>query len=489
MGFLSSETGQSQGLLEGDLEWLHLLVGDWQIVSDLAFADLALWLPDEAGEFRARAHVRPSTAHTKFPIDFVGDLPSVSEDPLIRRAYAEGETQRGEGIAAVPMRRRDRSVAVVTLHRSASLGGTGELEHAYHDAADELLEMGRLGLWPESSTPTGSRRGAPRVGDGFMRLAVDGTVVYASPNAVSAFRRLGIVSPLVGRSLTALTSDLELTTRLADESLPLVLRGRMPWRSEIEAQRTTLTLRSIPLRARDGRTGAILLCRDVSELRRREKELVSKDATIREIHHRVKNNLQTVSALLRMQSRRMQSDEAREGLSQAMRRVETIARVHEALSHGLSQSVDFDELIERQLRLAAEIASNDQRIETVFEGRFGYIPSDSATPLALVVNELVSNAVEHGFAGRKNGQVTLTARRTPRGPDAPEGTPDRLTVTVADDGAGYAAAAGQSAKGSGLGTQIVKTLVRSELGGSIEWKRRPAGGTAVTLEMTVEKAR
>ena len=76
--------------------------------------------------------------------------------------------------------------------------------------------------------------------------------------------------------------------------------------------------------------------------------LLSKDATIREIHHRVKNNLQTVSALLRLQSRRMTTDEARQGLEQAMRRVATIATVHEALSQGLTQNVDFDELIERQ---------------------------------------------------------------------------------------------------------------------------------------------
>jgi len=79
-------------------------------------------------------------------------------------------------------------------------------------------------------------------------------------------------------------------------------------------------MRSIPLlaqrRAHIEREGAVILCRDVTELRRRELELMTKDATIREIHHRVKNNLQTVSALLRLQSRRMTTDEARQGLEQ-----------------------------------------------------------------------------------------------------------------------------------------------------------------------------
>ncbi|GAA1352322.1 sensor histidine kinase [Falsarthrobacter nasiphocae] len=485
----------------GDREWLHLLVGDWQIVADLAFADLILWLPAEGGGVLAQAHARPSTAHTRFPSDIVGEPPG-DEAELIAAALATGETQTGAGVVAVPMRRTAGALAVVTVHRSPALGEPGELEHAYQDAADVLLEMGRLGLWPDSSTATGSRRGAPRVGDGFLRLNKDGTVAYASPNAVSAFRRLGIIGQIVGHPLTALTRDIGLAHKLADESLPLVLNGRMPWRSEITADRSTLTLRAIPLRSLEGRTGAILLCRDVSELRRREQELVSKDATIREIHHRVKNNLQTVAALLRIQSRRMQSEEAKEGLAQAMRRVDTIARVHEALSHGLAQSVDFDALIQRQFHLAAEIASSEQHIETILEGRFGYLPSDAATPLALVINELVANAVEHGFAGRQHGWVRLTARRTPS-----EKGPERLEVLVEDDGLGYAgggsggsaAASGASAGGAGgasagaahtdrtvqagLGTKIVETLVTSELGGTITWGARHGGGTVVTIEL------
>ncbi len=485
MGFMSSRMQDAPHLQEGDVEWLHLLVGDWQIIADLAFGDLALWVPDENGAFRASAHVRPSTAHTRFPVDFVGDEPSPSAFAVIRHAFDTGQTQKGHDITAVPMHRAGRPLGVVTLHRAPGNNSSGELGAAYFAAADELLEMGRLGLWPESSTPTGSRRGAPRVGDGFIRMNQDGVVLYASPNAVSAFRRLGLVETLIGHKLSESMAEVVLESKLADESLPLVLNGRMPWRSEVQAQRTILTLRSIPLRGIEGRTGALLLCRDVSELRRREQELVSKDATIREIHHRVKNNLQTVAALLRMQSRRMSSDEAKDGLAQAMRRVETIARVHEALSHGLSQTVDFDDLIERQFHMAAEIASNDQRIETVLEGRFGFLPSDSATPLALVINELVANAVEHGFAGRPQGTVRMTAQRLMEGGDS-----DRLLVTITDDGAGYdatASAAHATVKNSGLGTQIVRTLVRSELGGTIDWSERPGGGTVVTLDMKVPR--
>jgi sensor histidine kinase regulating citrate/malate metabolism len=108
----------------------------------------------------------------------------------------------------------------------------------------------------------------------------------------------------------------------------------------MESTAVTLTVRAIPLRQGGQRTGAIVLCRDVTELRRQERELITKDATIREIHHRVKNNLQTVASLLRIQARRSTSDEAKESLNQAMRRVSAIALVHDTLSEGLNQDVN-----------------------------------------------------------------------------------------------------------------------------------------------------
>lgn len=265
---------------------------------------------------------------------------------------------------------------------------------------------------------------------------------------------------------------------MVDETLPLVVTGRMPWRSEIESRGVSLSLRAIPLRDEQHRFGALVLCRDVSELRRREMELVTKDATIREIHHRVKNNLQTVAALLRMQSRRMVSDEAKQGLEQAMRRVATIALVHETLSQGLTQSVDFDELIGRQFRLSAEVASPSQQVRTERSGLFGELPSDFATPLALVINELVTNAVEHGLEGR-TGTVWLIADRAEG-----DGKDEYLTVTIADDGVGLPD--GQYTEG--LGLQIVRTLVTSELGGTIQWIPRDGGGTAVEIVLNLARA-
>ena len=222
--------------------------------------------------------------------------------------------------------------------------------------------------------------------------------------------------------------------RQFDESLPLVVTGRAPWRTDIEARGVSVSLRTIPLRDRGTRIGAIVLCRDVTEIRHQEQELITKDATIREIHHRVKNNLQTVASLLRIQARRSHSDEAREALTQAMRRVSAIAVVHDTLSEGLAQNVEFDEVFARVLKLVAEVAAApNTRARTRSTGRFGTLPSEYATPLALALTELVTNAVEHGLAGQE-GDVEIIAERSD----------ERLEVRVRDTGSGPSRGSGRA---------------------------------------------
>ncbi|KMM44538.1 ATPase [Cellulomonas sp. A375-1] len=471
-----------------DLEWLHLLVGDWQVVSDLAFADLVLWLPTTDGDFVAIAQCRPSTGATVHYDDVVGSRAPEGQRPQLQRSLDESRQLRSREPRwfgsyavreeAIPVVRDGRPIAVIA--RQTNLGGArtpSRLELNYVEAADDVFGMIATGDFPAPDAPTGPRRGAPRVGDGLVRLNSEGEVMYASPNALSCFHRLGALGDLVGRSLVEVTADLIPEQRATvDESMPLVLMGRAPWRTDVEVGGVALSLRAVPLTEQGSRIGAVLLCRDVSELRRRERELITKDATIREIHHRVKNNLQTVAALLRLQSRRMTSPEARDALTEAMRRVATIALVHDSLSQTIDESVPFDDLVGRSLRLAADAASAGAHVRTTVSGTFGSVRAEDATALALVLTELVTNAVEHGFAGRESGEVQVIVER--------DG--DDLSVTVADNGSGVPEGRGA---GTGLGTQIVQTLVTNELRGSIDWRLRPEGGTAVVVEVQLRTSR
>lgn len=456
-------------------EWLHLLVVDWQVVADLSFADLVLWVPHEDG-FVAVAHCRPSTGITVHQDDVVGQRLPHARVELMRRVLADGMIQHSQeprwtGSYAiredlVPVVCNGRPVAV--LAREANLGiarSPSRLEVNYLALADDLCGMIARGEFPQTSAPAG-RRGSPRVGDGIVRLDTEGAVMYASPNAMSGFHRLGVPDPFVGSILAqSVTAQIEMHTTV-DESLSVVLMGRAAWRTEVESHGVSLSLRAIPITEYGQRRGGIVLVRDVSEIRLRERELLSKDATIREIHHRVKNNLQTVSALLRLQSRRSENPETKAALSEAQRRVATIALVHETLSQTIDETVDFDELIGRILSLSADIAAPDAKVDTRFVGSFGRISSHVATSLAVVLTELVANAVEHGFSST-GGTVTLTATRDD----------EELDITVEDDGVGLAG----NSPGMGLGTQIVRTLVDAELRGSISWGSNDGHGTRVHL--------
>jgi len=229
-----------------------------------------------------------------------------------------------------------------------------------------------------------------------------------------------------------------------------------------------------------GETVVIAITRDISERKRMEEQirnsLQEKEMLLREIHHRVKNNMQTVAALLRLQGRRVASPEARAALHEAMRRVATIALVHEMLSQTIEEVVDFDEVFGRSMRLAADVASAGAAVRTVREGAFGLVRADDATALALVLTELVTNAVEHGLRSH-GGTVTIAAERD--GQD--------LVARVIDDGVGMSAPPAETS--TGLGMQIVRTLVRGELNGSIEWKDAVGGGTEVVLHARLREMR
>ncbi|CAN5326683.1 PAS domain-containing sensor histidine kinase [soil metagenome] len=470
-------------LVEDDLAWLHLLLADWQIVADLSFADLVLWLPDRKGTgYWAAAQMRPTTGPTAYVDDLVGTFVPRGRRPLLDAAYEHQRVAR-EGdpewrddvpvrVEAIPVRRGERILGVVA--RNTNLLGVrtpSRLELSYLQAATDLAQMISNGTFPYPGQRS-DHADSPRVGDGFVRIDAVGRVTYASPNAMSVYRRLGLQSDLTGLDLAETTRELIPPRGRPDEEiLSAVLQGRVPRDTEVGHEETMLILRAIPLRPAGEHLGALVLLRDVSDLRSRDRELVTKDATIREIHHRVKNNLQTVQALLRLQARRMEAPAARAALEQAVRRVGSIAIVHDTLSQTLEESVEFDLVADRLRLTVAEVSSPEAEITSTRQGTFGTVDAEVATPLAMVLTEVLQNAVQHGFEGSP-GRLVVTATRTP----------GRLLVVVEDDGAGLSEGFDLMASPS-LGLTIVRTLVESELGGVFEIGPGSPRGTRVSLDV------
>jgi two-component sensor histidine kinase len=473
----------------GDVGVLQLLMADWQIIADLSFADLVLWLPDRAGEgFWAAAQMRPTTGPTAYVDDIVGTFAPTGRRPMLDRAYADARLVR-EGdpewrddvpvrVETIPVPHAGRVIAVIA--RNTNLLGVrtpSRLELSYLQSAAELTAMIASGHFPPVGGQRSDHADSPRVGDGFIRVDADGRVTYASPNALSVYRRLGLSGDLDGHDLAALTRELVPPRRRPDEeTLSAVLGGRVHRDTELGEDQVSLIVRAIPLRPAGDHIGALVLLRDVTDLRRRDRELVTKDATIREIHHRVKNNLQTVAALLRLQARRIDSVEAKLAIEEAVRRVGSIAIVHETLSQEVLEEVAFDEIADRLGDMVTDVGARGDRVVVRRQGSFGILPNEAATALAMVLTELLQNAVEHGYPeGDRAGSISVEPHRLA----------GRLRVTVDDDGVGLPTDFDPDSS-LNLGLSIVRTLVESELGGLLELRAGPEGGARVVVDVPLD---
>ena len=459
------------------------LVADWQLLSDLSFADLILWVPIRkdvkvwpTGHI-AVAHIRPTTTATVFVNDVIGDEITWGARPNIDEALSGGEIIRNtepERIGdllikeeTIPVFFEGQVIAVISRHRNAEqMRSPGKLELNYREIANHLYQMVAEGNFPYKDA--GSLfEPVPRVGDGLIRLDVNGTISFASPNAKSAFSRMGWRGDLEGRNLGEAAEQVVTASPNAhEEGVRSRLNGKVLRRVEIDNQGATIDLLVLPLIHREDRIGAIVLLQNVTELRRRERELVTKDATIREIHHRVKNNLQTVSALLRLQSRRIEDPSAAAALDEAVRRIASIALVHETLSNSTETTVAFDEVLTSLVTHALELSPRMGQLTIERSGHLGSLESRIATPLSLVVTELIHNALEHGLA-ESGTQLRIELQRYSN-----EGL-----VTISDDGVGLPAGFDLSTS-SNLGLQIVRTLTENELKGELKLESTQQGTQA-----------
>ena len=464
---------ESTALTAEDQERLSELTAEWQLLSDLSFADLILWVPKRkdyqswpTGHV-AIAHIRPTTAATVFTQDLIGDEINWGDNPRIDQALSQGEILRdtepeqvGELLIkeeTIPVLFKGHVIAVISRHRDAvQMRSKSRLEINYREIAHKFYRMVAESTFPIAGNIYRSES-APRVGDGLLRLDANGVVMYASPNARSAISRAGWAGELENQHLGELFSQIDNGEVPTEEPWSLVVSGKELRRDDFDNGKAILDLLVIPLLAGDDRIGAILLLHDVTELRRQDRALITKDATIREIHHRVKNNLQTVSALLRLQSRRVEDPEAAAALAEAVRRVASIAIVHETLSGSSAEVVLFDEVYDRIVHNAIELSSRPIKLSK--SGDFGNFDSKIATPLALVITELIHNSLEHGLESAGDSLSVIVSRGD-----------NSCLVVVSDNGVGLPE--GFDLDGSSnLGLQIVRTLTENELKGSIKLTR------------------
>jgi two-component system, sensor histidine kinase PdtaS len=463
------------------VEHLERLVGSWGMLSDLCFSDLLLFVPsmktreEDSARFVIVGQVRPSTSQTLHREDLVGHEIEEDSRPLVARAFRGGEIVEGEltthhgelsRVQCIPVRWQGQLVAVLTRESPVSLirRAPGELERIYVSVFERFARMVVGGDFPFEMDDLEVEE-SPRVGDGVLLLDETGRVEYTSPNALNALHRMGINSNTDGMTLEELGVD--------ERAVKTAFASASPVTVEIEGTNDVIILlRCVPLIDGTSVTGGLVLLRDVSDLRRRDRLILSKDAMIREIHHRVKNNLQTVSALLRLQARRVEDGPARQVLDDGERRIRAIARVHDVLSREVGEQMAFEEIVPELLRMGEEAGrSVGRQVHFDVTGDPGILSAQVATPLALVLTELLQNAGQHAFADGNGEDGHVRVEFVNDG--------EELTVRVADDGIGLPDDFSIDALRS-LGLSIVRDLVRSQLSGHIEMTT-PEKGTVVAL--------
>jgi len=472
-------------LSEDQTEHLQRLLGSWSLLADLAFSDLLLVAPVSSApagtqpQLVVLGQIRPNNRSTLISQDLVGQTMSEERWDLAAEALHTGRliegtielTEFDEEVLVwnVPVRFEDEVVAVLLRVQGSIRGSASLYERTYLDVFERFCIMISESTFPFADEEVAAEE-TPRVGDGAIVVDEKGCVEFTTPNAVNALHRMGVFSPPDGSQFDELGVDAALVAVALSSGRPVI--------EEIERRPDVAVLaHCVPMLAGGAVTGALILLRDVTDLRRLDRLVLSKDAAIREVHHRVKNNLQTISALLRIQSRRTGAGDGRQALLEAERRIRSIAIVHEILSREPGDQVPFAEIVSSLVQMAEDSVVVSHPIEITVHGDLGDTTADIATPLAVALAEILQNAVEHGFVGenpaQEVGHVVLTL-----GNDR-----DKLWANISDNGCGLPDGF-DIATTTSLGLSIVRDLVITQLNGAITMESGGASqgrGTNVSL--------
>lgn len=463
---------------EEDAELLNKVIAGLGFIADLTKADAFVYYPVPSKDaVTILAHAKPRSISPLYQEELKGRHVYRAERPLVFRALKYPGYWKGQSYllgSDAPLMEETFSI----LGSRGRIAGVLSFEsnlleyerrrrrsQVFQLALHYLHQMARRGLLEKTRSfhPVTEQ-------DGMVVVDDQGIIRYISGVAANLYRKLGILRDLRDTSLSRLpSSDRQL--------LKVALEEREFLQEEEELEEGMVWIRRVlpiyepPSRFREilipwlgdpsmPLAGAMLIIHDATEERRKEQELKVKTAIIKEIHHRIKNNLQTVAALLRLQARRISHEEAKAALNDSINRILSIAIIHEFLSEHDSGLINLRDLCRKIIEQAKEgMLTPEKRISMELDGPEILLPSEQATACALIVNELLQNALEHGYKNRITGRIMVKI----------EDLENKVKITVHDDGQGLPEGFDPFQTES-LGLRIVKTLAEEELHGSFSLK-------------------
>lgn len=291
--------------------------------------------------------------------------------------------------------------------------------------------------------------------DAIIIFNQKGKAIYVNPVAEQLYKKLGYKDEIRGMSFKNLVLD--------NSEFEDALNCKPPRVCEIELGKLVLEVKYAVTNKHKSGSHLIMLLKDTTEVKEKDKQLILKSVVIKEIHHRLKNNLQTVASILRLQSRLIENQEVKILFEESINRVLSISATHEILAQNGVDEVDIKSIIIRvKENMLCLTKSGKAIIDINVKGDSFNIDSDKSTSIALVVNELLQNSIEHGFNERKSGNIEINIRKGIL----------YSSISIIDDGIGFNP---EVSNNGSLGLRIVKNIIKDKLEGNINIESENSG--------------
>jgi len=457
---------QYADLRNEDIKIIEKMAEMLQIVADLTQADIFIDCvtkdPDAA---IVVAEAKPRTARSLYRFTVAGQLALKKNEPAVIRTMQTGFPtigMRGISQEGVPIK---QSVVPITNKSSRTIGVL-IMEQDITEQVSQEQKVKDLMETAEHLSETlfkvafSEGKISNILPDGLLILDKNGEITYYNLAARDVFDRIGFRGKEIkGKKIVDVLPDLDFRHDVLAEQMYI----------EAQIRGLNLAFTSVPLKSFDETAaGALMLIRDITEIRVKEKELMLQSVVIKEIHHRIKNNLQTVASLLRMQARRVDSEQTKKALNDSISRILSIAVVHEVLSKEGMDLVDVRSVLTHLIDMIIHnMVDHDRHITINLSCDSFNLYSRQATSLIMIVNELIHNALEHAFVNKSTGIINVEIKQKD----------NQIELVVADNGIGFSEKEINQSKS--LGLNIIRTLVEEDLKGTINIIRHK--GTKVKI--------
>ncbi|MGM0900623.1 MAG: sensor histidine kinase [Bacillota bacterium] len=450
-------------LTEKDVEILMGIAVNLPLIADINKANIFIdCLTKEGQHAIVVAEASPTTTKSIYTKPTVGKFAYEAFEPSVLSSLKTGKpkfqnralTQEGKTVdqSVVPIKGLNNQV-IGTLIMEKDVSGqlkTQRKMEALSEATETLTEI-LIGI-------TESRPIIPEIlEDSLFFVDYEGRILYCNPSATNVIQESHEGAHWEDRLLFDFFPSIK---EILDDPEDVQIK-------ELRILNNVFQVKKIKLGHKEQEDVFFIIFKNITELREKERELIVKSVAIREIHHRVKNNLQTVASLLRLQMRRGLPEESKVHFEDSLNRIASIASVYEIiLSNSTVDDVNLYQLIEKIGNTLVTESRHDQTIQISYSGDQVQIKSNKAVTVALVVNELIQNCVKHAFKRRNHGEIKVAILQNE----------NQIEVQVLDNGEGYSPKSKPS-----LGLDIVKMLIEHDLSGQFRIEQVSEGTNALVI--------